>query len=79
MWRERIVTGHQLLAWEGTALILALVDWARDAAAPALDLWVADDNDAARLLYERCGVTATGERDVIRDGLGEQRMRLPLD
>lgn len=114
VWRKRMRTGHQLLAWDGdvpvgtvtgipdrhepggrevvamwvapearcrgvgTALILGLVDWARDAAAPALALWVADGNDAARLLYERCGFTATGERDVIRDGLGEQRMRRAL-
>jgi GNAT superfamily N-acetyltransferase len=115
VWRERLVTGHQLLASEGgsivgtatgipdtherggrevvgmwvapesrgrgvgKALIEGLVTWARNASAPSIALWIADGNDAARLLYESCGFTATGERDIIRAGLGQQRMRLPLD
>ncbi|TAL41602.1 MAG: GNAT family N-acetyltransferase [Salinibacterium sp.] len=115
VWRKRLVTGHQLLASEGgaivgtatgipdeherggcevvamwvapetrgrgvgKALIEGLVTWARDASAPSIALWIADGNDAARLLYESCGFTATGERDTIRAGLGQQRMRLPLD
>jgi GNAT superfamily N-acetyltransferase len=59
-------------------LVLALVDWARDDAADAIALWVTDANSAARLLYERCGFVATGQRDTVRPGLEEARMRRPL-
>lgn len=62
----------------GVALIEGLVTWARDISAPALTLWVADGNDEARRLYERRGFAPTGDRNVIRDGIGEIRMRLPL-
>jgi ribosomal protein S18 acetylase RimI-like enzyme len=40
---------------------------------------VADGNDRAQRLYERLGFRATGERDVLRDGLGESRLRRSLD
>lgn len=59
-------------------LVLTLVQWATDAAAEAIALWVSDGNDAARRVYERCGFTATGERDIVRGGLWEQRMRRAL-
>ena len=59
-------------------LIESLALWAQDAAAHALALWVSDGNDTARRLYERTGFVATGERDVVRGTLMEERMRCPL-
>jgi GNAT superfamily N-acetyltransferase len=63
----------------GEALIGAVVEWARELDAPAIALWVADGNDRARRLYERVGFRDTGQRDVMREGLGESRLRMPLD
>ena len=68
-WRGRGVGG---------ALMGAVVEWARAEGAASIALWVADGNDAARRLYERRGFVGTGERDVIREGLGEGRLRLAL-
>lgn len=62
-----------------TALLSALADWARDEGAGSLALWVAEGNDQARLVYESCGFVLTGQRDVLRPGLDEFRMRLPLE
>lgn len=59
-------------------LVLSLVEWATDASATAIAMWVSDGNDEARRVYERCGFTATGERDVTPNGHGEQRMRRTL-
>ena len=114
VWRRRLLTGYQALAFEGDALlgtatgipdrqerrgrevvamwvapeargrgvgralIGSLIEWARAASAPALSLWVADGNEAARRLYESCGFTETGERGSMRADLSEQRMRLQL-
>jgi GNAT superfamily N-acetyltransferase len=68
-WRARGV---------GRALMDAVLEWARAEGAASVALWVADGNDAARRLYERCGFASTGQRDVIREGLGETRFRLAL-
>lgn len=68
-WRERGI---------GAALMDAVLEWARAEGAASIALWVADGNDAARRLYERCGFVSTGQRDVIRNGLGETRLRLAL-
>lgn len=62
----------------GADLLRAALAWAADDGAAHVALWVADGNDAARRLYERLGFVDTGQRDVIRDGLGESRFRLPL-
>ena len=68
-WRARGVGG---------ALMDAVLEWARAEGAASIALWVADGNDTARRLYERCGFVGTGQRDVIREGLGETRFRLAL-
>lgn len=61
-----------------TALIEDLVRRARDAGAASVALWVAGDNERAQRLYEKCGFAATGQRDVMRPGVDELRMRMPL-
>lgn len=60
------------------ALIDELVRWARAEGAHSIALWVADDNDRARRLYAKCGLAATGEREIMRPGTDQVRMRLPL-
>ena len=44
------------------ALIDLAIGWAADHRASEVVLWVADQNDAARRLYERLGFRPTGER-----------------
>lgn len=60
------------------ALIDAVVEWARAQNAPAVALWVAEDNASALRLYEKCGFALTGEREVMRPGVDQVRMRRPL-
>jgi GNAT superfamily N-acetyltransferase len=76
MWVRPQARGRHV----GTSLIAAIVDWARKRDIGRLNLWVTDTNQAARLLYERCGFTPTGERqplpsDPARTEIG---MTLPL-
>jgi GNAT superfamily N-acetyltransferase len=59
-------------------LVMTLVEWATDAAADAIALWVSDGNDVARRAYERCGFSATGERETLPNGHTEARMRRAL-
>ena len=58
-----------------TALIDELVRWARAEGSPEIALWVAEENDPARRLYAKCGFVATGEREVMRPGVDQVRMR----
>ena len=46
----------------GEALIAAVTEWARARQATMLYLWVTETNSPARLLYDRCGFSLTGER-----------------
>jgi GNAT superfamily N-acetyltransferase len=46
----------------GEALIAAVLDWARARNATSVHLWVAETSKSARVLYERCGFSLTGER-----------------
>jgi GNAT superfamily N-acetyltransferase len=64
----------------GEALVNAAAGWARARGHDTLYLWVAEDNAAARRLYERCGFTPTGERQPLpsNPAVPEIRMRLPL-
>jgi hypothetical protein len=57
-----------------------VLDWAIDASAPALSLWVADGNDVARTLYQQFDFVLTGEwAPMPHDAAtGEQRMRRVL-
>jgi GNAT superfamily N-acetyltransferase len=46
----------------GEAVIEAVAGWASQKDATAVHLWVTETNKRARMLYERCGFTATDER-----------------
>lgn len=74
MWVDPTQRGTGL----ADALIAAIIEWAVDEGAQDLALWVAEGNGHARALYERCGFTATGERDVMPSGEQEIRMRRQL-
>lgn len=52
----------------GRGMIEAAVAWARKAGATSAELWVTEDNEAARTLYENVGFVATGEAEPLREG-----------
>jgi len=58
LWVRPQARGHGI----GRALIQAIVEWARAKGISRVHLWVAETNDSARLLYERCGFSPTAER-----------------
>jgi ribosomal protein S18 acetylase RimI-like enzyme len=62
------------------ALIDLVVGWAAERRASELVLWVADQNDPARRLYERLGFRPTGERQPLPSNPArtESCLRLPL-
>lgn len=70
MW---VAPSHRRLG-VATRLIAELLNWARDVGMTELRAWVADGNDGALRLYLREGFVPTGERDIIREGLGEQEL-----
>jgi GNAT superfamily N-acetyltransferase len=77
MWVRPRARGHGV----GEALLDAVADWARTTHnASALHLWVTETNKPARLLYERNGFTATGERQPVpsNPALTEIAMSRPL-
>jgi Acetyltransferase (GNAT) family len=46
----------------GEVLVATVIDWASKRNAASVHLWVTETNAHARALYERCGLTLTGER-----------------
>jgi GNAT superfamily N-acetyltransferase len=68
--------GHRV----GEALIDAIAGWAKNRDATSVHLWVTETNKPARRLYERCGFTATAERQPLpsNPALGELGMTRPL-
>ena len=57
MWVDPRLRGRGI----GSALVERVAEWARTVGAVAVELWVADWNDAARRLYERLGFRPTGD------------------
>jgi GNAT superfamily N-acetyltransferase len=57
MWVRRQARGDGV----GEALIDAVISWAEARNATSVHLWVIDTNKHARMLYERCGFSPTGE------------------
>jgi GNAT superfamily N-acetyltransferase len=64
----------------GEALIATVIDWAGERSAASVHLWVTETNKPARLLYERCGFSLTGERQPLpsNPAIGEIAMARPL-
>jgi|SRR5271165_3196548 len=64
----------------GEALVASVIEWAGMRNAASVHLWVTEVNKPARLLYERCGFTLTGERQSLPSNLdlGEVGMAYPL-
>jgi GNAT superfamily N-acetyltransferase len=64
----------------GEALIDVVIGWARERDATSVHLWVTETNKHARLLYERCGFSLTGERQPLpsNPAIGEVGMTRPL-
>ena len=64
----------------GEALVASVIEWAGAGDAASVHLWVTEANGPARLLYERCGFTLTGERQPLpsNPGLAEVGMTFPL-
>jgi ribosomal protein S18 acetylase RimI-like enzyme len=62
-------------------LVDQAVRWAADRRAREVILWVADQNTAARRLYERIGFRPTGERQPLpsNPARSESCLRLPLE
>lgn len=60
------------------ALVAEIVAWARAKGAVSLTLWVAEDNLPARRSYEQSGFALTGEREPMRPGVSQLRMRRPV-
>jgi GNAT superfamily N-acetyltransferase len=68
--------GHRV----GEALVDAVAAWARSKDAKSVHLWVTETNKPAIRLYERCGFTATSERQPLpsNPAMGELGMTRPL-
>ncbi len=49
----------------GEALVAAVIDWAVARNATSVHLWLIETNRNARMLYERCGFSPTGERQLL--------------
>jgi len=76
MWVRPAARGQGV----GEALIRAAADWAKTRDYDTLYLWVTESNAPARLLYERCGFTPTGERQPLPSdpALPEIQLSRPL-
>jgi GNAT superfamily N-acetyltransferase len=63
-----------------TALLEAVVEWARSTGVAKLTLWVADESPTARRFYTRMGFAGTGRRQPLPSNphIGEELMSIDL-
>lgn len=59
-----------------TGLLTGVADWARQSRHGQLRLWVIDDNDRARSVYERAGWVATSQLQRPSEGSRVERLYL---
>jgi ribosomal protein S18 acetylase RimI-like enzyme len=59
-------------------LITSLVGRGEGGGAPEVALWVGEDNNPAPARYARCGFVPTGEREPMRMGVDQIRIRREL-
>ena len=64
LWVEPAFRGQGV----GSALVDAVVDWARGKGCNQVLLWVTEVNEDARRLYERHGFAGTGRATEVRPG-----------
>lgn len=76
MWVRPQVRGSGV----GEALVSAVIGWASVKKAASVHLWVIETNKYARILYERCGFSPTGECQPLpsKPDLTEVGMARPL-
>lgn len=76
MWVAPHERGHGI----GARLTRAVVDLATSQSAAAVGLWVTDDNDTARTMYQRLGFEFTGEWAPLphNAATGEHQLRIVL-
>ena len=74
MWVAPGLRGQGL----GAALLTDVAGWARAAGARRLLLWVNEENQPARRLYEAAGFAPTGERKPMRSNPRATELRLVL-
>jgi ribosomal protein S18 acetylase RimI-like enzyme len=72
MW----VSPAQRRAGAAAALVAAVVDWARETGAAAVELWVTRGNDAAAHLYESQGFCRTGEHEPLPSDPCKDELRM---
>ena len=72
MWVRPSARGYGV----GAALVDAAADWAKARDHDTLYLWVTETNAPARLLYERCGFTPTGEHQPLPSDLSLREIRM---
>jgi ribosomal protein S18 acetylase RimI-like enzyme len=72
LWVEPSARRHGV----ASALINAILEWARDQGAKAVELSVTIGNDGAVALYEGLGFRDTGEREPLRPGSPLELMKM---
>jgi ribosomal protein S18 acetylase RimI-like enzyme len=75
MWGVWVDPQHRGRGW-GEALVVAGCDWAADAGAWAVTLWVAEGNLPALRLYARLGFSPTGNRKPLPSDPSTLQMQL---
>jgi ribosomal protein S18 acetylase RimI-like enzyme len=63
----------------GRELVVRALAWGRENRYSRVLLWVAEGNDNAERLYERCGFARTGSVDLVRPGEDRVEYEMSVD